>query len=723
MTSSSGKTLYSTVKSGISSRLEFTLIPSKTAIIVIDVQDHLNSSDIGSNMVLNIVRLLNQMRRMRDHIDKGCEVVITYLEAKTSDCRDISLDYKLSGPKFVQLPNILNPATFKDLPKELTPSFTGKGDVVLPKTSCSVFQSTNIDYILRNLQIEQIVITGQLTDQCILSTVRDAADLGYFVTVVEDACCALNNDDHLRGLQGMTGFARIMNTQNVLRELMNYSYDATKDEDPVHVVSDLKSGLSNFQTIKSYKEDVSLVIMSTSEWSSSFERKVSGANSALLRALKYAKVKFIRFAALDISSSIRTKAIPISRLMNESIDGLVLIAKVCMAALPSYADQMIPETGIDAKDSLSFQPDFSTLRILPYSSSSAMVLGTMHDHKSGELSEFCTRGLLDRVLMTAKARQVGFAVGVEIEFTLVRKTNSGTDFNSVDSSIFSAPTTLNDQAEFIDDLHEQLTKQGILIELLHAESAPGQLEIVLPYESDVMKIADNVVLAKETIKEVAKRHDLFAVFVPKMSSNHAGNGMHVHLSTIDLSSDQPCKNSFVGVDDSNISNTGKSFLEGILLHLPALTAITLSTTNSFARIGPGCWTGYSSGWEIEDKESPLRVCYDSKSKRLTNVEMKLVDNLCNIYLALSTILWAGLDGIVRDLELRPCERKVLKDNHQYSLPRSLEESLEYLKNDQVMKLLLGENFMKSYCAVKKAEIENDISGTDIKAYILNHLSR
>ena len=63
-------------------------------------------------------------------------------------------------------------------------------DILIPKTSCSVFNSTNIAYVLRNLQIEQIVLVGQLTDQCVESAVRDAADLGFFVTVVDDACAA-----------------------------------------------------------------------------------------------------------------------------------------------------------------------------------------------------------------------------------------------------------------------------------------------------------------------------------------------------------------------------------------------------------------------------------------------------------------------------------------------------------------------------------------------------
>ena len=94
-----------------------------------------------------------------------------------------------------------------------------KGDIVVPKTACSVFTSTNIKYILDNLFIEQLVVCGQLTDQCVESAVRDAADLGYLVTVVDDACAAHSHEDHHRGLSGMKGFCRIVTTEQVVKEM------------------------------------------------------------------------------------------------------------------------------------------------------------------------------------------------------------------------------------------------------------------------------------------------------------------------------------------------------------------------------------------------------------------------------------------------------------------------------------------------------------------------
>ena len=86
-------------------------------------------------------------------------------------------------------------------------------DILIPKTSCSVFQSTNIDYVLRNLGVRYLVVVGQLTNQCVESAVRDAADRGYLVTVVEDACAAKTIKEHEAGLFNMKGFARLTCTQ------------------------------------------------------------------------------------------------------------------------------------------------------------------------------------------------------------------------------------------------------------------------------------------------------------------------------------------------------------------------------------------------------------------------------------------------------------------------------------------------------------------------------
>ena len=749
--SSNNMPLASQVHAGVSRRTDFNLIPSKTALLVIDIQDHLSSpshtndsSEIHQylfskslpNALTNIVKLVDNFRSVRDNEINSenesnknnschCEVVFTYLEGLTPNNRDISLDYKLSGESLsTRLPNTDKKATFHNIPKSLQPNPTlGKGDILIPKTSCSVFVSTNIHYILRNLNIEQLVICGQLTDQCVMSAVRDAADLGYFVTVVQDACAAQSGSDHERGILGMQGFSRIVDTKQVIEEL---HYQIETEDDIIHVAS-IPEAIPSKQT-KMVPANKFLTLSSIKSWQTSQSTNY-GMNETLLHMLQYANVKFLRYATIDASNSMRTKVIPIQRLIKSrdihgqyKLHDQTSIAKVCIAGLPSYADAMVPGSNLTAEHVLILQPDMSSLRILPYTSSSAMVFGTLHqrgveqttndENILGDVSEYCPRSLLQRVLQTAEDKLgIGFGIGAEIEFILVRDLHNRNGENicdildPVDSTVFASSTTLNDQDEFIDDLFENLTKQNLEIETIHSESAPGQLEVVLSYQTNPVKLADSIVMTRETIKQCAKKYGLTALFLPKVFDNAAGNGMHLHMSIFSAENDE---NIFPSRETNNLmSGIGEYFLEGILSHMKGLMGLTMPSVNSFRRVGKGCWTGHSVSWMVEDKECPLRVCLDLSTSKATNVEFKLVSSACNPYLAIAGILYAGMNGIHQKLKLRPMMshlgESIGHDKHS-TLPLSLEECLGHLSNDDLFHELLGENLLKNYLAVKEAEV-------------------
>eukprot|EP01083_Nonionella_stella_P230308 814251_1 len=175
-------------------------------------------------------------------------------------------------------------------------------------------------------------------------------------------------------------------------------------------------------------------------------------------------------------------------------------------------------------------------------------------------------------------------------------------------------------------MYEQLGEQDIPVELIHSESAPGQLEVVLSYSSNVLQLADDVLLARETIIACAKKHGMKALFLPKTSAMTAGNGLHLHFSFRDVGAESSSDNSFSdSTHPTGISLRGGSFIEGILGHLPSLLSYSIPTVNSFRRVGPECWTGSSVGWSTEDKGVPLRVCVDLNTQKATNVELKLSD--------------------------------------------------------------------------------------------------
>lgn len=140
----------------------------------------------------------------------GVEVMYTTIESLTLDGRDRSLDYKITGfnvPKGSWDGRVID---------QIAPV---SDEIVLPKSSSSVFVSTHIDYVLRNLGVRQLAIAGLLTDQCVESAIRDACDLGYLVTQVTDACLSYSQDRHDNSLRAIRGYCRQVTSDQFVNEL------------------------------------------------------------------------------------------------------------------------------------------------------------------------------------------------------------------------------------------------------------------------------------------------------------------------------------------------------------------------------------------------------------------------------------------------------------------------------------------------------------------------
>ncbi|MBX9409883.1 cysteine hydrolase [Pseudomonas baetica] len=199
---------------------DLPFVTDHTALLLVDMQrawlepqfdPHLNGPDAEyfltrthMQVVPNQRRLLSAFRQTRQN------VLHTLIESLTADGRDRSLDHKLSD---MHLPKGSSQARIID---DLTPV---ENEIVLPKTSSGVFNSTNIDYVLRNLQTRHLIVAGIVTDQCVDMAVRDAADRGYLVTLVEDACATYSAERHHACLNAIKGYCWITDTDTVLARL------------------------------------------------------------------------------------------------------------------------------------------------------------------------------------------------------------------------------------------------------------------------------------------------------------------------------------------------------------------------------------------------------------------------------------------------------------------------------------------------------------------------
>ena len=205
---------------------DLPLVPYESALLFVDVQnfsahrkgaefadltdDHFNKkygwffNELEVRVIPNMQAIQSACRQA------GVEVMYTTIESLTRDGRDRSLDYKITGF------NVPKGSWHGKVIDALAPD---EDEIVLPKSSSSVFVSTHIDYILRNLGVKQLVLSGLLTDQCVESAVRDACDLGYLVTEVTDACLTYTQERHDNSLRAIKGYCRQITSQDLIEEL------------------------------------------------------------------------------------------------------------------------------------------------------------------------------------------------------------------------------------------------------------------------------------------------------------------------------------------------------------------------------------------------------------------------------------------------------------------------------------------------------------------------
>jgi len=223
---------------------------------------------------------------------------------------------------------------------------------------------------------------------------------------------------------------------------------------------------------------------------------------------------------------------------------------------------------------------------------------------------------------------------------------------------------------------------GIQVETHHHEVATaGQAEIDMRFDS-LVKMADKLQWYKYIIKQVARRHNKTATFMPKPLFNDNGSGMHTHQSL--WKSGQPL---FAGDGYSGVSQTCLHYIGGILKHAPALCAFVAPTTNSYKRLVPGFEAPVNLAYSSRNRSAAVRIPMYSPSPKAKRIEVRFPDPACNAYLAFAAMLMAGLDGVENRLDpgepldkdiyaLSPAELSKVP-----SVPGSLEGSLNALESD------------------------------------------
>ena len=345
----------------------------------------------------------------------------------------------------------------------------------------------------------------------------------------------------------------------------------------------------------------------------------------------------------------------------------------------------------DPEENLFLVPDLDSFTILPWRPQQGKVAKFICDviKQDGTPYTLSPRTILKNVLEDAKKEGYTFVVDPECEFFLFHTDDNGT------------PTTItHEKAGYLDvgplDLGENARREMVLtledmgfeIESSHHEKAPAQHEIDFT-QAEALDTADALMNFKFAIRSTAKRFGLYATFMPKPRTDLPGSGMHLHISMY-----KNGENLFDD-DDGEASAMAGFFMGGVMEHARALCAITNPVVNSYKRI----LTGYHAPKEVywaKKGEKALLKYHNNRAD--TKVELRFPDPSANPYLAIAVCIAAGMDGIHK--QISPGEANCQSGRY---LPGNLKDALDCMKQDNLMKATLGEEFVKLYTAIKYQE--------------------
>ncbi|KAI0472782.1 glutamine synthetase/guanido kinase [Xylariaceae sp. FL0804] len=461
--------------------------------------------------------------------------------------------------------------------------------------------------------------------------------------------------------------------------------------------------------------------------------------------LREMDVKYLRVYWHDYTSTARCRLVPIRQVYRALENGKPFTISLTKATLGLLqTDAMIP--GVSATGVYTLHPDWSSLRAGPVDGHASCQGEFREDSADGDSeSPLCPRTVLRRIIKRAAAHhQLTFLLGFEIEFVLLlnqqqqRSQPPHADPNDPDDDdekqqhveppaaaaagvaahAWSVARTLADWGRpggvgaAADEALDRLAGAGVEVEQFHAESAPGQFELVLA-ALPPMEACDTLLHARQILESVAARHGFRMTLHPKpFAAAAAGSASHVHVSIATPGGEQPA--------------VYEPFYAGILGHLRAVAAFTAASPASYERLVDSAWAGGRwVTWGTQNREAPLRKVSHG------HWEVKTLDGLANPYFACAALLAAGIDGVDRgaQLQLQPHQPHQLHHGGRgwgdcagadpasldpgrrdelgivERLPESLGSALEALRADKDLVELLGEAFVARYVASKEAELK------------------
>ena len=322
----------------------------------------------------------------------------------------------------------------------------------------------------------------------------------------------------------------------------------------------------------------------------------------------------------------------------------------------------------------------------------------------GELWDCCARGFLRKALDDLRAEAgVDLLAAFEHEFSLVPRSEVAPPFSLA---------AMREQAQVTHDIAHALTVAGLAPETVEPEYGYSQYEVTVSPATG-LAAGDNAIATREIIRECARRLGLHASFSPKPFLDGPGSGAHVHFSFV---SPDGTNATYDPSHETGASPLARSFIAGVVRHMPAMCALVAPSPVSYYRLGPHHWScGYAS-FGVQNREAAIRICPSTSGDpaaraRGFNLELRPPDATASPYLVLGALVRAGLEGLRAGLELPPAcvtDPADLSDDERLALgivtlPATLPEALEVFLSDERAVGWLPETMRESYLDVKRTE--------------------
>jgi glutamine synthetase len=411
-------------------------------------------------------------------------------------------------------------------------------------------------------------------------------------------------------------------------------------------------------------------------------------------------VSTVRITYPDLHGIARGKEFPVSFFEHLAADG----AAFCEAIMTvDLRHNVIAGFEHGFQDILA-KVDRATLRRIPWDPTVVWGLADL-ERMDGTPYDVDPRGCLRRAVEGYAKHGIIPVSGPELEYYLCRpdpaSPNGFRRYVENDSHVYT--------------VGEVADPEGVLRELLHAchdlglgtfaanhEFGRSQYEINLRH-SEAMDATDRAFRFKDTVKEVSARHGLLATFIGKPFNDDEGSGFHLHLSL----SDADGQNLLNGDLDQGLSPLAHHFIAGLIEHGPALMAFFNPTTNAYRRIHEEALVPTLVSWGHDNRLCMVRVPRERKSA--TRIELRVGDGAANVYLSTAAALFAGLDGIERELEPPPAIPGLIYEHPDAEnctpLPRTFDAALQALDADELLRSAMGEELVRIFGLIKGAELD------------------